>query len=68
MLLESIPTVGGAEAAYVLEPIPRSDAVVLSGAGRVVPVPLGLRGGVSASRRSTFVSAVLFAPIPVAVT
>jgi site-specific DNA recombinase len=51
MLLDRIPTVGGAEAAYVLEPIPRSDAVVLSGAGRVVPVPLGLRGGVNASSR-----------------
>lgn len=50
VLLDGIPTIG-VEAAYVLEPVPRSDAVVLSGAGRVVPVPLGLRGGVNASSR-----------------
>jgi len=40
LLLERVPAAG----AYVLEPEPRSDAVVLSGAGGVVPVPLGLRG------------------------
>jgi site-specific DNA recombinase len=59
IILDGIPTVGDAEHAYVLEPVPRSDAVVLSGAGRVLPVPLGLRaeaaasaeGGISASSR-----------------
>jgi site-specific DNA recombinase len=51
MLLDRVPTVHDAEAAYTLEPIPRSDAVVLSGPGAVVPVPLGLRGGSNASSR-----------------
>jgi hypothetical protein len=44
MLLDAVLTVEAAEVAHVLEPVPRSDAVVPSGAGRVVSVPLGLRG------------------------
>jgi site-specific DNA recombinase len=40
MLLEDIPRAGG----YYLEPVPRSDAVVLEGGDRIVPVPLELRG------------------------
>jgi site-specific DNA recombinase len=48
VLLEGVPTLGG----YVLEPVPRSDAVVLSGMGAIMPVPLGLTnagGGANAS-------------------
>ncbi|MGZ6728164.1 MAG: hypothetical protein ACXVFC_02510, partial [Gaiellaceae bacterium] len=50
VLLERVPTVDG----YVLEPEPRSDGVVLSGMGAIVPVPLGLTnvgGGANASAR-----------------
>lgn len=43
ILLDGVPTLGGAGAAYVLEPVPRSDAVVFSEGGGIVPVPLGLK-------------------------
>jgi hypothetical protein len=49
-LLEDVPIQGG----YALEPVPRSDAVVLNGLGGIVPVPLGLKaaeGGSNASSR-----------------
>jgi hypothetical protein len=55
--LHGVPVVGaGASTAYYLEPVPRSDAIVMP-VGRIVPVPLGLRaetpakpgGGISAS-------------------
>ena len=60
----------GGDVAYVLVPLPRSDAVVLSeGKITVRPVSLGLRGGENASSRpsfdSTFGLEALFAAIPV---
>ena len=66
ILLKDVPTVEG----FYLEPVPRSDAVVLSGEGAIVPVPLGLRAGVNASGRPSVASGTgleaLFGPIPVA--
>jgi hypothetical protein len=55
VLLDRVPQVAG----YVLEPEPRADAVVFSGMGGLVPVPLGLTpespanagGGSNASSR-----------------
>jgi site-specific DNA recombinase len=50
-ITEDVPTVRG-DLAYVLVPVPRSDAVVLKGGKITVrPVPLGLRGGTNASSR-----------------
>jgi DNA invertase Pin-like site-specific DNA recombinase len=58
--LRDVPVVGSEEAAFYLQPVPRSDAVVLSGEGRIVPVPLTLRhesanpdGGGNATGRRT---------------
>jgi hypothetical protein len=51
--LHGVPVAGSGRSAFYLEPVPRSDAVVLGKDG-IVPVPLGLRSESPANREGGF--------------